>query len=414
MRTRSIDLLLQFLHADPTLPNPAHLAVLGAADWEALTAEAIRYRIAFQVGERIKADPRRRACAPEACVRYLNEAVRTTLLRNLRQQGHLREMLTALHAADIPVILVKGLWLAETVYRDQRARATGDIDLLFKPRDMPQLTRLLRDSGFAIPAEVQSICELAPSGNEFPLRHPVKRSFFDIHWALTRPPFEAPVDEQQFWQRAETVSLAGLECRGLCLEDHLLYVCFHAVEHHRFLYVGPRVLVDVAVLVARPPRALDWGAIVARARELKWQRGVWLMLDLAREYLGAPSPKVVLDELRPAARPDVATRRAFIETLFLAQQHADSLPANAVRALDESSWGRRLALVRQRLFPGRESVATYFNRPADAREIHWLYVRRLLLLGKAYLPKIGSLLYGNATSRQELERVRLINRWFDS
>ena len=410
---RSTGLLLQFLHGDPALPDPADLAGLRAADWDALTDEAIDCRIAFQVCERLKADPRRLASAPGACIGRLEDVVRGTLLRNLRQQGHLREMLTALQAADIPVLLVKGLWLAETVYRDHRARATGDIDLLFRPHDMTRLTQLARELGFDVPPGARSVCELAPSANEFPLRHPGKKSFFDVHWSLTRPPLEAAVDEEKFWQRSETATLGGRLCRGLSLEDQLLYVCFHAVEHHRFLYVGPRALVDVALLVSRPPRPLDWDAIATRARELRWQRGLWLMLDLAREYLGVMPPPAILDALRPPAPPDAQTRRAFIAALFLDQLHAVSLPANVVRALDERSGRRRVALLLRRLFPTRESVATYFNRPADAPDIYWLYLKRMLMLGSAHLPKIGKLLYGDAASQHELERVRLINRWFD-
>ncbi len=413
MLPRSNDLLLQFLHRDPALPGAAQLALLSAAGWDALTDDAIGCRLAFQVCERLRADARRLAAAPAECIRRLDAVVRGTLLRNLRQQGHLREMLTALEAADIPVLLVKGLWLAETVYRDHRARATGDIDLLFRPRDMTRVTQVARELGFDVPAGASSVCELAASANEFPLRHPVNKSFFDVHWALTRPPAEAPVDEESFWQRSDTATLGGRSCRGLCLEDQLLYLCFHAVEHHRFLYVGPRALVDVALLVSQPPRPLDWDAIGTRAVELQWQRGLWLMLDLAREYLGVTPPPEVLDVLRPPAPPDAETRRAFVAALFLDQLHAVSLPANAVRALDERSWRRRTALLLRRLFPTRESVATYFNRPADAPDIYWLYVKRMVRLGSTHLPKIGRLLYGDAASRHELERVRLINRWFD-
>ena len=413
MLPRSIDLLLQLLHRDPRLPEPADLARLGADDWDALTAQAIGCRLAFQVAARLEADPQRRACVPAACLARLNEAVRTTLLRNLWQLGHLRDMLTALKAADLPVLLLKGLWLAQTVYRDQRARVTGDIDLLFRPHDMPRVTRLARERGFDVPANADNLRDLAPSGNQFPLRHAGRNVFFDVHWSMTQPPAEQPVDEEGFWQRSETVELAGVPCRGLGLEDQLLYVCFHAVEHHRFLYVGPRALLDAATLIATPPRALDWGEIVARARETHWQRGVWLLLDLAREFLGAPTPATALAALQPAAVPDDATRRAFVEALFLTQQHTESLPANVVRALDDPSWLGRLALLRRRLLPGRDAVATYFNRPADAPEIYWLYARRMVALGARILPKVGHLLSGDAARQRELERVRLINRWFD-
>lgn len=53
----------------------------------------------------------------------------------------------------------------------------------------------------------------------------------------------------------------------------LLYLCFHAVDHPRFLHVGPRALLDVTRLIAEPPRQIDWDDVISRTHELGWVRG---------------------------------------------------------------------------------------------------------------------------------------------
>ena len=412
MLPRSNELLLQFLHRDPALPAAAQLALLSAADWNALVADAIRCQIAAQVRDRIRAEPGREAVAPPDCLDRLNDSVRITLMRNMHQQVQLRRMAAACQAADLPVMLLKGLWLAEIVYRDLSARPSTDIDLLLRPADMPRFTRLALQMGFNVPAEASNICDLRPGGNEFPLIHAAERSYFDIHWAMTLAPDEALIDEEQMWRRSEMFAVAGTSCRSLGPEDHLLYVCFHAADHHRFLYVGPRALLDVATLVSTPPRPIDWAAVVSRARELRWARGVWLMLDLARLHLGAPVPSSALAALEPADPPDEALRGAVLDALFLDMRHKQGLPMNVVRLFEQNSLRRRTALLLTRLFPPRQHVAAYFKIGVGTRRMFWLYARRWGMLLRHDLPKVGRLVTGDRRRNDELERTRRINRWF--
>ena len=329
--TRFSNLLLEILHNDPSLPDPARLLVLSTDDWHEFTAEAIRFRMAFQVKAFFEAKSQFDGIVPQVCLDQLGNRVRETLMNNLLQQAHLRDMLALLKEANIPVILLKGLWLGETVYRDLKARATGDIDLLLRLEDMPRFTKLALERGFDLPKNTANICDLAPACNEFPLVNPTRKSFFDIHWALTRPPIEAPVDEERFWQRSEIYTIAGKPCRTLCVEDHLLYLCFHAAVHHHFCYIGPRALLDIACLIAQPPRPIDWDDLVIRSRELAWERGVWLMLDLTRMQLGSPIPQSILDQLYPAGGDDQFIHSIAMNAIFLDQQNKDNLHINIIR-----------------------------------------------------------------------------------
>ena len=111
-------------------------------------------------------------------------------------------------------MLLKGLWLVETVYRDIRARSSSDIDLLFRPEDMPRFTQLAKELGFDLPASVADIRDLMPAKNEFSLIHSFNDTqspiHWDLHWSLSHPLKDRPIDEEKLWDRSEIVTMQVL------------------------------------------------------------------------------------------------------------------------------------------------------------------------------------------------------------
>jgi hypothetical protein len=405
-------LLLQCLHADPALPEPSTLARLSPDDWVEFLDLAIRHRVTGSVSPRLRTQ-QRCELVPEACLKRANGVLRGTLLSNLRQQVGLVRVLKACAAAQFQVMLLKGLWLAETVYRDLKARSSLDIDILVHPRDLPRFTAVARDLGFNVPPGVSDLRDIASAANEFHLFHGSQGTSLDLHWNLTQSKLQGPLDEETLWQRAEKVTVAGQSCLTLRLEDHLIYLCFHAADHHHFTEVGPRALLDVARLMDDPPRPLDWNDVVARAHALGWSRGVWLLLDLAREHLGARPLQSALDALRPVDADDPVIRSATMVTLFHGQRRDTSLGGNLVRLTGQSTARERAALLWSRLFPPREQLATYFKTHVDDPALPLLYIRRLGHLIKRHGPKVARLLRRDRAAVANLERERVIERWLE-
>jgi hypothetical protein len=414
---KSSELLLQSIHCKASdRPTPAAFSDFSAADWAAFTQAAIQYRFGFQVNAYLRADEARLALVPEPCLEQLKDSIRSTTVINFVQQHRLRQMLVACKERGIPVMLIKGLWLVEQVYRDLGARSSGDIDLVLDPEDMPAFTALAKELGFSIPANVHNICDIAAACNEFELMHPEQGSLFDVHWLLMHPLEDSPIDEDALWRRSEEVCLAEVQCRTLRLEDHLLYLCFHAALHHRFCLVGPRALLDIATLIERPPRPIDWDDVVQRAHELGWNHGAWLMFDLIREHLGVTPPEAVLLALQPTTESKSETgqvREVAIELMFQSQERGE-LPRNLVRLMTDLTLLGKIALVARRLFPSRRELASQFLVNANTPGLSWLYLRRWTLLVKSSLPEFFRFALGNPKAREEFERSQLIERWVGS
>lgn len=335
-------------------------------------------------------------------------------MHNMAQQGQLCRMLAACDAANIPVVLLKGLWLAETVYRDIKARPTGDIDLLFQPSDMPRFTLVARELGFAFHQGVTDLRDLAPWNNEYSLVHCKGQGHFDIHWAVTHPGLEKNVDESKLWSRSEIVTLAGRSCRSLGVEDHLLYLCFHAGTHHQFKHVGPRGLLDVALLLAKPPRPINWTDLSNRAFELGWSRTAWLVFELVRENLGVSPPAEVIQALRPLDVDNNEIFGAALEALLCDQKHKESVTEKMIVFNDKNNFVKKLLfIIKEVIFVDKKLIVRQFNVPVNAPGFLGLYVKRWLLLLRTRLPQLVRIAVGERLVQAELRRSRKIAQWLN-
>ena len=416
MITRYQQLLLEVLHIDPARPSQSEFSRFSPDDWDAFIGAAIRHRLSCQVSEYLSSNPGIREMVPVDGRVRLDRAVRSQLQHNFSQYQRVRAILTACEKARIPILLFKGLWLVDNVYRDPKARLSGDIDLLIRPEHMPEFTRIARDIGCIVPDGVTNLQALAPASNEYSLGCRNRETVLDIHWSVTHPISEARIDEQRIWSRAENTKVAGVSCLSFRLEDHLLYLCFHAALHHKFVYVGPRAFLDIAKFIESPPRPIDWDDFVDRARELSWARGVWLTLDLVHEMIGVSPPAFVLEKLRPRDIPNPDLRGQFLDAIFLDQSallnqsRGNRLSLNIAHLID-APWSDKSRILFSRLFPPSAEIATHFGVATGSPRLRTYYAKRIISMMQRYGPALLQTLARNPTRVAEKSRMSKIDSW---
>jgi hypothetical protein len=409
-------LLVQTLDDTASTLNPDAFHRLTHSDWTALTEEAIRLRLSHGLRQFLLRNPQIRTLAPESALTRL-ERVRHAILRhNLNQAAQLLRLKRVLDNEGIDCLLMKGLWINAVLYRDQAARRSGDIDLLFKPEDMPRATRVFRQLELGhLDDAVEDVRELAPNNHEFTLKHAASRVSFDIHWAMTHPLHEKPVDEASFWDRSSIYAIAGMNCRSFKLEDHLLLLSHHAAEHHRFQGVGPRALMDLSQVLVWPPGTVDWDDLLRRARLIGWDKGLSLMLALVNDVTGLGPPEALSRQLAAWHSVDPEIRQVAFEAMIQEQDRADTIGNRVLNMTLKTSFAGRLKHILERLFPTPGRMLEYARMsPAQVGRRPWqwptLYLERWknLLFD---LPKLLELLRGDPVRRAELKRSARLQQW---
>lgn len=282
-------------------------------------------------------------------------AIHAAALEPLRA-ADLREVLAALAARGIEVLILKGTALAYDVYAAPELRPRGDVDLLVSREQSAEAIEVFRSLGFA---------SKLTSGDEHNVRQlTLTRGGheYDLHWDVANSPLFASALSFERLQRIPLPRL-GEHARGLSHPDALLLACIHRVAHHHDL---ERLiwLVDIALLRARMSRDehVRFWRQAADARVVAiCQRSI----DLAFHWWSGG--------LQPAATefltPEELTRHE-PSSAFLAPdlRYGDVMLAN-LRALP---WRARLQRLWQLAFPPPAFMRQTFGGGA----LPWLYVRR--------------------------------------
>jgi len=268
--------------------------------WRAITGAAIVQAVPGVLLDRLSHNQLGDAI-PRDCHAMLTGAARAVAMRNLRRLAALGEVLTAFSAAGIPVVVLKGAYLAGQIYRDQSMRQMVDIDLLVRPADLTATVGELQRLGFrgdqpVLPGDRETGKHLGPMSR-------AGVGAVEVHWRLTPPGQSYSIDPSELWERAVPVTFSGSPALGLSVEDLILHIAFHAAFDHQFGQ-GVRPLIDLAQITRNGDAKIDWTVVASRGQRWGWWRGVYLAILLAKELAGAAVPQAFLNETEPAGFSD--------------------------------------------------------------------------------------------------------------
>jgi hypothetical protein len=250
----------------------------------------------------------------------LKGAYRASAVQHLRRQDELRRALTALRAEGIPVIVLKGAALAETLYPDPALRVMEDIDILVREKDLERADELIRGFGYEAakaPYEEQTVRE---RHRHYPrLESRSGLTPFEVHRHLVTPGNHIHFDISECWESARPVEIAGVETSILCPEEMLLHLCVgFFLDRRRFYqsFAALRQLVDISETVRHHGDGLDWDRFVRIARRRRLGGPLYCALKTAERLLDAEVPQESLEELRPTGF-DASMNRLFVDRKVL-------------------------------------------------------------------------------------------------
>lgn len=353
---------------------------------------------------------------PAAARAVLEAQVHALSARALLRDRELVTLLECLAERGIPVIALKGTYLARAVYPRPGLRPMGDMDLLFRAADLEAVQALLRRLGYAQSGRlVRALADdLSSAIHLVPFARPGATTI-EVHFRLERPSAPFTIDHEGLWARARPWPLDGRPLLAPAPEDLLLHLCLHAAYHHRFR-ISLKALLDIARVVEVEP--LDWDACIGRA--LEWQAAVptFLCLSLAQRLVGAAVPGPVLAALAPPRSAETAL--LMLERTLLVERAADGreAPPQLRRAylhgygvhlnnmMARPGWRARAAFILAKVFPSREVLDLHYPGFRGSRWVRVMYAVH-------WLVHLGRLIQGLvANPRYWWTLRRLDRRWF--
>lgn len=380
--------------------------------WMAMAHEAARQGVLPLIHARIASYPAGTVPAEVTAVvreRYSIIALWSALI--FRELG---VIVDALAAHGIPVVLLKGLHLAATVYDVPALRAMGDLDIMV-PRDrLADASRALAEAGFDT-TEVSDLDEFCLTNCHLPrMAPPDGRGLgVEVHWTIELPTSPFDIRPAELWASARSFQVNGRDVLVLSPEHLILHLCLHACYHHRFDHTPLKQLCDIAVTLRRFDGQIDWDVLAGTAERWGIHSFVRFTLLLTRELLDVEVPETInslpadADEARL-----LENARAYIMNCTIAMPVAFK---SMVRA---GSWPQRFRAAAVHMFPSPARMAAIYGPPRSPVSLALLYFWRPLdLLRRKGWLTLELLLPGRTRRRMrytERNRVLLknsLNTW---
>ena len=224
---------------------------------------------------------------PQLQADYFSAVAEQALMKSL-----LQEIVAAAGRVEVPLLLLKGAALAETVYADAAQRPMTDIDIWVPAGDVARLVGALLAAGWqsltlapdrppALQAMGQGELQLARPG--------WVNGLVEVHWS----PFvgwwqqrTTNIDNAGLWARREPLPMSPALFQ-LAPEDTVLHLAFHVAVNHQFSLSAVRSLLDLALTVRHRP--VQWPVVWARAQAWRMATVLWLALALAVALVDLPA-----------------------------------------------------------------------------------------------------------------------------
>ncbi len=293
----------------------------------------------------------------------LFERARELAKMELGQHAALVAVLARLHAAGIPVLVLKGTALRCWLYPEPHLRESSDLDLLFATREQAMAAvAALQPMGYAAPYSPGRFA------HEILCRHALNRVDLDLHWGLSRNPAMAFLPGfEALRSRAQSLPALGSAAMGLGQVDALLHACVHRASNLEG-GLGDRLkwLFDVHLLASRFD-AGGWDEFVVACRAAR-------VSGIARDALEATSTlfstvlsSAAMEQLQAGIADDAVDARRLQDWGYLQRQSLRALP----------DLPTRVAWLWDRVFPTSGYMRELYGRDLSRAGLLWSRFGRL-------------------------------------
>ncbi len=324
---------------------------------------------------------------PQPIMDQLHDIYYGNLARNLLLYDESSRVLKSFEEKGIPVVALKGIVLAEFIYKNVALRPMADVDLLVQKRNLSEITKTLFELGFEIlPQEKRATIKYMNESHFVKHQENIKHLpslIINIHWDLTAPArFKGAtkINTQQMISKARPGKVAWSNILVMAPEDQILWVIYHATFQHPF--IGLLQLCDVAELIKLKENELDWQSLVKTSRNGRIATATYYFLSSSKRLLGAPIPGWVLKALAPNLLKRHLLNILLVKSGFLTKCPTHSVPSRyLLQTLMLDKIINTLSLLWKAVFPPLEWLTVYYDRPRAKK----LYLSHLINLSTILL-----------------------------
>jgi Uncharacterised nucleotidyltransferase len=286
-------------------------------------------------------------------------------LRNKLLMEELARLLHLLGEAGIPVIPLKGVTLAQSLYSDIASRVCADIDILVPRSEVLRARRLILALGYTSPFSEEFFinhqfntsadCPLFPGKDKEVVPYLV-----EVHWTLLQHSSKDEEATECLWSEARNEDFFGVQAYNLTPDWQFLYLSAHAAYHKWHTLKWLADIHELCVSVA-----MDWAQVTEKADRFELDSVVEPTLAACSSLFDTPIPDQLSSRVLPLGvqlfPTSLAPSEAWKTPLFYPRLL--KRPSDKLRWFTQMFFVARVADRRFLRLPPSLSFLYYFLRP---------------------------------------------------
>jgi len=388
---------------------------LNPEDWAGFISFSQKQGIAPLLYHTIKDSPP--GSISEYSLSKLRKIYLESIHRNIVLYDELTKILRKFKEADIPVIVLKGSFLAKTVYNNIGLRLMGDIDLLVKRKDMMKVVKVLETIGYFgdfsdFDFDIDIANELSVCNHLPPLEGP-KKIPVEVHWTIFHHLYldmRAEKEIVKIWERSQPLIIEGIPCFVLAPDDLLMHLCLHISRQHLYS-MRLRGFLDLRKVIEYYNNLIDWDWIQKQAFSLGMDRALKLTLYIADRWVGLDLPDYVRQYLdTDLPDPDIM---CWIEEK-ICNDTLSCLNSNLPEFIAGKSILKKIAILWRRFFLPRATLSLIYKIDRKSMKIYFYYPVRWYSLCRRYGSTIWKAWRGDRAIINQLQQENNLKHWLST
>ena len=238
---------------------------------------------------------------PPQIMRKLENRFLSNAAYNIIHLENLARLAKKLNEKKVPVMILKGAALCDTVYPHIGLRTFCDLDVLIQKKDIQKVMGVLKQLDYSISHThaQHHFTAYQESNHSLPL---------EVHWDLVNQasPFQKHAFQlclDKFWQDAMSFEFRETEALWLSPEHQLIYLSVHMLKEG---YSNRKWLYDLYYLLKFFRGGIDWNKLFEECEKYQVKRPVYYALSALDEIFhisemnGDLLSQGILDKLKPA------------------------------------------------------------------------------------------------------------------
>jgi Uncharacterised nucleotidyltransferase len=231
------------------------------------------------------------------------EIQQTQAFNNLRAARELHEIWAVFEAKSIEILPYKGVLFTNEIFDNQTLRSSGDVDLLFRKKDIKQALEILLNEGFVFDSVYKTknntdseIIHSILESNVIEVTLKKNGLYFDIHWGLHYDFYDYEVDYDSFFEKTRTANFYGKETQLPSVETIFWMIILH--NGGKECWFRLKHIVDLKYFMKKYKDTLDWNKIIVKARQIKLYNMMLAGLFILKNTFQEQLPEAIEIELK--------------------------------------------------------------------------------------------------------------------